>query len=348
MPPGHHGGRGLRYGLGAVKQVGETAAEIIVREREEHGAYTSLRDLLSRVDTSKVTSKQLEALAKAGAFEVFGPRESILATLPSITKALSSYKGKMTRRIKAEKATDDVSFPEIALVETFTPPPSQYLDWELEALGLFLSDHPFARAAGRIEVGTPIEEVGDKVGQVVEITGAVVALKEIITKKKKERMAIVTLGDLTGTVEAVVFPSQYRLTSDSWGVGSIVVASGKVEVREDKTQLVVDHSTSVVLDEGPVTQVSNIPERLDDIPERTARELAVRLKGTDDLLADGRRAAKLGDLVRPGRTPFRVVAEGRYGHREVISDEGATVALTDELVEKLTCLLGKDNVRVVT
>jgi DNA polymerase-3 subunit alpha len=314
MEPGHHGGRGLRYGLGAVVQVGEAAAEILVREREENGLYLSLGDMLSRVNTSKISSKILEALTKGGAFDSFASRESILATLPSISKSLASYKGKITRRTKAEKSLDDVTFPEMPLVETFAVDPAQYLDWELEALGLFLSDHPFAHAVGRVEA-TPISEIVEAATQeIVEykqrgqkytpyqqtIVGAVVSVKEITTKAKKEKMAVVVLGDLEGTIDAVVFPKHYRTTSEIWHVGSIVRAVGKIDEREGTLQLIVDESASVVLNGGPVTQTYKNLEGSADAPVATDREVAgfrQILVPTGDPLEDLRRRMKLEEFA---------------------------------------------------
>jgi DNA polymerase-3 subunit alpha len=346
LGPGPHGGRGLRYGLGAVKQVGEPAAELLVREREEHGPYRSMTDLLSRVDTRVVSAKVLEALAKAGAFDGFGPRERVVATLPAIAKQLASYKGKLTRRAKAEKSADDVALGEVALAEAPPADPGLLLEWELEALGLFLSDHPFARASGRVS-GDPIAGLAERVGGRAEVVGAVVAVREIVTKKKGERMAVATLGDLSGTIEAVVFPQQYRRSPETWALGAVVRAAGKVEAREDIVQLVVDRGALVGDFEGVAAESSKNLERSGDAPERHARELAVRLRETGDHLSDLRRREKLADLLRPGPTPLRVVAEDRAGRRSVESPEGATVRLDDGLAERLAWLLGEGDVRVV-
>lgn len=344
---GPHGGRGLRYGLGAVKQVGETAAEAIVREREQHGPYRSLDDLIRRSNTSIVTAKTLEYLTKAGAFDAFGSRESILATLPAIGKALSSYKGKITRRKNSGKALDDVELATIPLVETFTPSASQYLDWELEALGLFLSDHPFARMAGRIE-GDSVATLPEKVGQKVCVTAAVTAIKEITTKVKKEKMAIVTLGDLSGTIDAVVFPKTYRENPEIWRVGSILSVAGKIEAREGKIQLVVDVGAVVDDFEGGVLVSVEKTVVNEDSPMLTARELGVRLRESDGGLGDLKRNQKaLSLLQQPGSTPYRIVAEDRQGNRQVVSPNGTTVRLTQNLVERMTWLLGEENVRVV-
>lgn len=307
-----HGGRGLRYGLGAVKQVGEAAAEAIVREREEHGPYRSMRDLILRVDTRIVTSKILEALAKGGAFDAFGPRESVIATLPTIAKLLTSYKGKLTRRLKSGKSTDDVEFPAVPLVETFTAPLSQYLDWELEALGLFLSDHPFAGMTVKTEpisvaiglteaIKAEMDEAkrrGEKYApRSHTLTAAVVAVKEITTKKK-ERMAIVSLGDLSGSIEAVVFPKLYKQAPELWRLGSIVRASGKLDVREDVLQLIVDVGASVARGEAgaarAVARTSRKPAGRDDmaVVRTTVARLLDRLPETDDPLERLRRRMK--------------------------------------------------------
>ena len=246
LDPGYHDGYGLRYGLGALKHVGQEAAEMIVLEREKDGPYTSLSDFVARVNTSKISSGVMEYLTKAGAFDPLGSRESILATIPDALKAVRKWKMQVTRLQNKGEPTDHLFPPFTPLLEKLTPDPATYLEWELEGLGLFLSDHPFAKAA-HLATGAPLSELKEREENDIQMTGAVVAVKEIVTKAKRERMAIVTFGDLTGEIEAVVFPRQYKLTAPLWTTGSIVTISGTLETREDQLQIKVERAEGVVL-----------------------------------------------------------------------------------------------------
>jgi len=255
---------GVRFGLGAVKNVGSGAAQLIVAEREAHGPYQSLDDLCERVDLRTVNKRVLEALARGGALDAFGARERVLA---AIDRALAAGQ-------QAQRAADlgqqslfggdlggsqETSLPVV-------PPASdrQRLQWEKEALGFFLSNHPFQTAAaslaGKVTANTS-QITEDMKGDRVTLAGAIMNVRRVTTKKQ-ETMAIAQIEDLHGGISAVVFPRTYAANPQIWREDNVVVVSGRIEVRRVESQgtdedlrgvpeLLVDSATEWTPEEFP-------------------------------------------------------------------------------------------------
>ncbi len=226
---------GVRFGLATIKNVGAGAARLIVEERKANGPYRSLEDLCERVDLRAVNRRVLEALAKSGALDDFGPRERVLAALERTMAA-----GQQAQ--KAAGVGQQSLFGGDSGTPTTTPlpivpsvPERERLGWEKEALGFFLSKHPFESAAralaGRVTANTSqvTEEMKD---ERVTMAGAIAGMRRIMTKKG-EAMAVAQLEDLHGTIEAVVFPRTYALTSEIWQDDNVVIVGGKIAVRAD-------------------------------------------------------------------------------------------------------------------
>ncbi len=208
-------GNSLRFGLAAIKNVGEAAVESIVSERRAKGPFKSLYDFCRRVDLHKVNRKALESLIKAGAFDSTGKERHVL--LGALEKAMEegNRRNKAGRRGQVslfEMAGGDASpmpewYPQV-------PPLSQkeLLEMDKEALGFYVTSHPMEMYAEKAREVTEltIERVHQmQDGTEVVICGVVAKKKELSTKKK-ERMAIVQLEDTSASVEVVVFPSLYR------------------------------------------------------------------------------------------------------------------------------------------
>ncbi|MFO8056655.1 MAG: DNA polymerase III subunit alpha [bacterium] len=207
------------YGLGAVKGVGEGAVEAIIEARQEK-PFSSLFDFCNRVDLRRVNKKTIESLIKGGAFDKLGTERSRL--MAALDKAME--KGHQAARERetgqasffdflGESAGDDYateSFPEVDEWSS-----TELLANEREALGLYLTGHPLARYEKMmhdygIKDTASVPFMAN--GQEVLVGGIVEARKETMTKKKgkQERMAFITLSDLTGRIEVVVFANVYK------------------------------------------------------------------------------------------------------------------------------------------
>ena len=213
-------GNSLRFGLAAIKNVGESAVEAILEAREGKGPFSSLYDFCRRVDLGRVNRKTIESLIKAGAFDFTGKdRNTLLAALDMAMKAGQ----KAAKNNGAQRSLFDmISEPAASTVEEVYPrvsPPSirEMLSMEKEALGFYVTGHPLDLYQKDLEglVSGTLEEVMSQgtEGQEVVVVGIVSTFREITTKKNGKRMAFVQLEDRETSVEVVIFPDLYSEVS---------------------------------------------------------------------------------------------------------------------------------------
>ena len=248
----------IRFGLLAVKNVGEGAIESIIEAREEGGEFRSLTDFCTRVDLRLANRKVLESLTRVGALNVLGHPAQILLGLDD---ALAAGQAAQRDRITGQTSLFDMGGEEASQLERPLPatpetPVRERLRWEKELLGLYLSDHPMGEVADRVGLfvtaysGDLKDESLD--GQRVVIGGIVTGKRTIITKSKST-MAVVTLEDLQGTLEVVVFPKTYEQTIGMWRDGAILLVAGRVDHRGEEASLLADSvwDWDEVADRGP-------------------------------------------------------------------------------------------------
>jgi DNA polymerase-3 subunit alpha len=209
----------IRFGLSAVKNVGEGAIDVIVKERETGGEFRNIEDFCGRVNLQKVNRKVIESLIKCGAFDSLGHRRSQLMEI--IDQAISYGHEKQRERMAgqlslfdmlSEKSGNTDSLAALRLPEIPEWDAQKMLALEKEALGFFISGHPLDAYRDRIrELATAttvtIRDFPDK--SPVNMCGHVMAIKEVNTRKG-ERMAFATLEDLHGSIELVCFPEAYQ------------------------------------------------------------------------------------------------------------------------------------------
>src|SRR4051812_16098757 len=212
-------GKAIRFGLLAVKNVGQSAIESIVAARTSDGEFKSLRDFCERVDLRLVNSRVLEALAKVGALNALGHPTQIIDALPTI---LPSAQAVQQQQATGQLSAFEMMFAE-APVEVLAPrteaPRRERLRKEKELLGLYLSEHPMGEVAEQVSdfVTGYSSDLKDESldGQRVVIGGIVTGFRTVITKSRST-MGIATLEDLQGTIEVVVFPRMYEQTLGTW------------------------------------------------------------------------------------------------------------------------------------
>ena len=240
-------GEAIRFGLLAVKNVGQGAIESIIAARESSGPFRSLTDFCSRIDLRLVNRKVLESLARVGALNAFGHPAQVLAGLDD---ALAIGQASQRDRASGQTSLFDLAVDPAASAGLEKPLPAasevpvrERLRWEKELLGLYLSEHPMGEVAEAIGPyvtaysGDLRDESLD--GQRVVVGGIVTGLRIVVTKAKAT-MAIVTLEDLQGTVEVVVFPRLYEETAGTWVEGVILLVSGRVDHRGEEVSLLAD------------------------------------------------------------------------------------------------------------
>jgi DNA polymerase-3 subunit alpha len=234
----------IRFGLLAVKNVGEGAIESIIAAREEGGDFHSLADFCSRVDLRLVNKRVLECLVKVGAMNRFGHAAQLLEALDDAMAA-----GQATQRDRTSGQTSlfEMGSSEGALDRPLPQVPEalsrERLRWEKELLGLYLSEHPLGSLSDQIAqfVTAYSSDLKDESldGQRVVIGGMVTGVRTVTTRNK-ETMAVATLEDLQGTLEVVVFPRMYATNGGTFAEGAILLVAGRVDHRGEEASVLAD------------------------------------------------------------------------------------------------------------
>ncbi|MEZ4598838.1 MAG: DNA polymerase III subunit alpha [Syntrophotaleaceae bacterium] len=324
-------GKAIRFGLGAVKGVGGAAIESIMEVRQVE-PFSSLHDFCERVDLRKVNKKVLEALIKCGAFDSLGGKRA--QYLEALEEAMDV--GQQVQREKSSGQDSLFGTEEIVsyrgngygkLPEIEEWPEKILLGFEKEALGFYITGHPLARHAATLKRFASTDTAGlaeraDK--EEVRIGGMVAGMKELITKKG-DRMAFVTLEDLTGSVEMVVFPEVYQASSELLKSELPLLVSGTLDVGEESCKLMAREIVS--LQDVNLRQTRKVHFRitatgLDESQLRALRDLVVRHRGE---------CQSLLHLVVPNRseTVFRL-------------PDSLQVAASDEIMEEAERLFGSN------
>jgi DNA polymerase-3 subunit alpha len=268
----------IRFGLNAVKNVGETAVRAIQAAREDGGPFPSIWDFCERVDPQVVNKRALESLVKSGAFDSTGsPRKGMF-------DALEIALGHGTRTHDDRLSGQSSFFDDVST--EWRPPPISGDEWEKgerlgfekESLGLYVSEHPLDGIKDALRRKTDcavVELERRRDGDIVTIGGIVGALRQTTTKKG-DPMVFLRLDDVTGSVEAIVFNSVYAAARELLEADRILVVKGRVDHKEGETKL-------IALEVAPFEATPERKEvflRLDarKAPAGTIRELAELLK----------------------------------------------------------------------
>lgn len=239
---------GILFGLGAVKTVGQGAVDAIIRERK-HGAYRDIFDFCRRIDTSECNKRVVESLIKAGAFDgMGGNRPQLLAVFESAMDANSSLR---KQTIDGQISLFDMAFGGAPLVQENHALPNlpdyplrQRLALEKEIAGVYITGHPlddYRDVLGKLPFSTAdldgLEEREDRGlsldGQIVDMGGILTEVKGKATKKGAY-MGFITLEDLTGQIECLVFPKVYERYQGMMAVDDLVVLHGRLSIREEE------------------------------------------------------------------------------------------------------------------
>ena len=238
-------GDAIRFGLLAVKNVGQGAVESVIAARAEGGAFRSLTDFCTRIDLRLANRKVLESLARVGALASFGHPAQILLGLDDAMGAAQAIQRDLASGQTSlfDMGAVDAAALDAPLPRTPEAPLRERLRWEKELLGVYLSEHPMGEVAGIVGryVTAYSGDLADESleGQRVVVAGIVVGIRTVITKARAT-MAIVTLEDLQGSLEVVVFPRTWEETSRLWVEGSVLLVAGRIDHRGEETSLLAD------------------------------------------------------------------------------------------------------------
>ncbi len=262
LPVGVRFDRGIRFGLAAIKNVGEGAVELIIAQREAGGPFQSLEELCARVDRHAINKRLLESLIKAGALDSLpGSRRQQLAILDqALSAGAEAQKAQEIGQSslfdifgEADSSANSLNVARLTMpLIAETPADSkEELLWEKELLGLNLSDDPVAKALEGIDLSgvSTLSAISDEhIGESLSFVGVLNGVRRIMTRKG-DAMLVANLEDLTGTIELVVFPKVLARYGDLLQDDLAVKLTAKVDNRRDSTQLVVENVE-------PITQLA--------------------------------------------------------------------------------------------
>jgi DNA polymerase-3 subunit alpha len=241
------GEKGIRFGLGAIKNVGEKVCAEIVKVRQEFGEFTSLDDFLTKMVPRKINKKAIECLIMSGAMDRFGSRNQLLTIMPSVLdKAAKS--GAMAELGQTDMFGNAISPTDIVVFATPLPQvepesTSQKVMWEKEYLGIFLSTHPLDEYfwMGLKKGYTTVNQLAKVAdGTSVKMASIMSSIRRITTKKDGRPMAFARIEDLTGSVDAVIFPNTFKESEANLLEAVPFIIHGKTNTRDGVLSIMVD------------------------------------------------------------------------------------------------------------
>lgn len=343
----------IRFGLLAIKNIGNTFIEVIVKERQARGRYTSLYDFCKRTHGKEFNKRAVEGLIKSGAFDGLGMnRREMIINFPAVMEVLDADKRK---NIDGQIGLFDLggnenisAEPQYHTCEEFSV--LQLLTMEKEMTGMYLSGHPmseYAQLSAQLNcdnIAELLEAESDlhgkySDGSTVQILGIITAVKKKVTKSDKT-MAFLTFEDVHGGIEVIVFPKTLLSFADKLFVGAVVYLKGRLSLKEeDGAKIVLD-----TVEAPPALKPLNkdTPEKemqsSAQIPQKRKRrglfirfdnETAVQIQKTDNLIS-----------IFDGLTPvyYYFADSGQYAAQEFM------VMPNEPLLKELRRINGADNV----
>lgn len=286
----------IRFGLGAIKNVGSAPIEIILEARKEGGKFQNLEDFCKRVDASAINKKVMESLIKCGAFDGMGDRDTLLESVEVIT----GYASRLQKNALSGQIDifGSMGKPEETPPLRLVPPsgkvdPRTHLMWEKELMGLFVSSHPLDDfrnyLTSKAQSITKFSKMDD--GAEITIGGIVTGLRQIYTRNN-DAMAFVQLETLDSDVEVVVFPRVWEKSKDHLAVDSVVLITGKINAKDregklvDELKVLADSVKPTVAETArmfpPPEQTIEGAVAQEDLPNENIESITISLQSTTE------------------------------------------------------------------
>ena len=331
-------GDGIRYGLSAIKSVGRPVVDAILEERKKNGVFSSMEDFINRMTNKEVNRRTIENFIKSGAMDSLpGTRRQKVAVAPVLLdnkarERKNAWEGQMSLFdlvSEEEKKEYQVSFPDVGEYSK-----EELLAFEKDILGVYISGHPLddyeglwrknitATAADFI-VDEETEEAAVKDGMKA-VVGGLVAGKVVKTTRSNQLMAFITLEDLMGSVEVIVFPKNYEADRDILTEDSKIFIKGRVSLGDEPVGKLVCEQ---------VIPFAKVP-----------RELWLQFE--DKEMYQAMEGTILG-ILKESEGPDRVVIYLKKERAKKILPANWKVEAAGELLDTLVCKLGEKNVKIV-
>src|SRR5438128_2621074 len=321
----------IRYGLAAIKHVGESAMEAAIRERERGGDFTSLEAFCSRLDSRIANRKMLESLVKAGAFDFLGRERAEL--FACIDEALSASAAAYRDRVAGQVSLfDETTAPTTSRKKQIVPwSEHKKLSYEKELLGFYVSGHPLDSyvdlfAAKNYRSISSLGELDDRA--VFKIAGAIVDVEKKFTRREGKPFAVVWVEDLTDILEVVVWNDVYLKISDALAAGRVIEIRGTLDKRDDALRATAQEIKMFA------------PRKSNGVTQESANmlpEAAVLLQFSPVATSNELREVREILATSPGRRPVQLLFDRANGS-SLRLDAGAEfrVSLTRDLEAKLS------------
>ncbi|MDR0975870.1 MAG: DNA polymerase III subunit alpha [Christensenellaceae bacterium] len=255
----------IRFGLSALKNVGEALVKTILDEREKNGAFKSFQDFCKRVDKGALNKKCIESLILGGAFDNFGhSRAALMSAYPLIVSQVSNDKDKQAEgQISLFEMSPSLTSAEIKIPNLKEFDLTEKLKYEKEFVGLYLSGHPLEKWASSFENfnfntgmvkktkksadegaqdDEQTDETDDSLPERVQMGAVIAEYKKLLTKAEKKDMARLRVEDLYGSIEVMVFPKTFEKCKSNLFVGSAIQIQGKLQQREGEEPTILAES----------------------------------------------------------------------------------------------------------
>lgn len=332
-------GENIRFGISAVKNVGEGAAEAIIEGRRDKGRFDSIWDFSRKIDPSSVNRKVVESLVKCGAFDSTGVKRS--QAIAVLDKVLGMAAKSNRDRSRGQMSFFDDAQSDESFKSKFEELPDipewaehELLANEKEMLGFYITSHPLAKKERLLSAYSTckINELSHLPdGKELLIGGFVNKAKITVTRKKNEKMAILSLEDLESFVEVLVFPRTYRKAPELAREDQLIFIQGRLNRREEEPKIIAEEL---------------IP--MDKVKEKFTKKVLIRIF-SEDAVPDKIKSLKESMARYNGKTPVYI---------DVVSPEGRRVRLTtakdlkvfpsDELVMDVEKVIGSGNIKFLT
>ncbi|MEO8065641.1 MAG: DNA polymerase III subunit alpha, partial [Candidatus Doudnabacteria bacterium] len=266
--------KNIRFGLTAVKNLGSDIINIIIEQRKTGSKFSSIEDFIKRVQTHNFNKKSWEALVKSGAMDSLGERNRLLANTELILDfARNLFKAATDNQTSLFGAA---LMPDAKLKLRDVEPATdrERLAWEKELLGLYVTSHPLAEHAQKLQrLASPIRPMIEAKTPNATIGGIITSVKKIVTKKG-DPMAFVDIEDTTGAIEVIFFPNLYSQFNNLIAEGNIVLVTGKLSDKDGEPKFLADTIKSFSAGETP-SRDSSVTIK---IPPAASDELFAQLK----------------------------------------------------------------------
>ena len=321
----------IRYGLAAIKHVGETAMEAVIREREQQGDFISLEDFCTRLDSRVANRKMLESLVKSGAFDFVGQdRAELFGCLDdAVSASVAAQRDRLAGQVSLFDEATASSTSRKRLATRWSD--HEKLSYEKELLGFYVSGHPLDAYADVIAAKNyrPINSLGELDDRAAfKIAGAIVEVEKKFTRKEGKPFAVVWVEDLTAMLEVVVWNEVYLKVSDALTAGRVIEIKGTLDKREE-----VLRATALEIRLLAPTKTNGANEEPTDAREQPAVLLQFSATTTGDELRKVREIL----VSSPGRRPVQLLfdrANGNSLRLDAGTDFG--VNLTPDVEERLS------------